>query len=389
MRRDAVIDVRALVEQRLHHLEIGVLLQLHLLRLREARARLPHRVDGGPQRRHAVVLRGEVRIGAALDQHHRHVELAVDDRGQQRAGAVAGVDLVDVGAAVEQRFGRLDVALARRVQQRRHAALGRDRRIDLFGIEAARSAGAFGSGGGILPDRSSLARRLDRGLHLAGRRLGFGFLADEAFDDLALAIGGGAIELALLGDVDGPWSTGLASAPRSISAVIASARLRPAAKISGVCSRLRLPRVEVGLGVGEQVDHVGAAGRAPPGAPPWRRWVRSCALTSAPPLSSTLRPRPDCPPWRRGGAACTGRCASPPTMLAPAKTSISASSASPRSAAQCSARHAVALRGADVDALLEQRLDRGLVAAHGGVGHAATSTAARRRRGQAALRSAN
>ena len=45
----------------------------------------------------------DVRIGAALDQQHRHVELAVDDRGQQRAGAVAGAGLVDVGAAVEQR----------------------------------------------------------------------------------------------------------------------------------------------------------------------------------------------------------------------------------------------------------------------------------------------
>ena len=66
----------------------------------------------------AVVLRGEVRIGAALDQQHRHVELAVDDRGQQRAGVVAGLGLVDVGAAVEQRVGRVEVALARGVQQR-------------------------------------------------------------------------------------------------------------------------------------------------------------------------------------------------------------------------------------------------------------------------------
>ena len=49
--------IGALLEQRLHDVEVGGLLQLHFLRLREARARLPPRVDRGPERRDAVVLR--------------------------------------------------------------------------------------------------------------------------------------------------------------------------------------------------------------------------------------------------------------------------------------------------------------------------------------------
>ncbi len=52
-----------------------------------------------------------------------------------------------------------------------------------------------------------------------------------------------------------------------------------------------------------------------------------------------------------------------------AKEQHRVNSASPRCAAQCSARHAVALRGVDVRTLLEQRAHRIVVAAHGRVRH--------------------
>ena len=196
-----MVGVRALVEQRLHDLEVGGLLQFHLLGLREPGTRLPRHIRGRPERRHAVVLGGNVRVGAPLDQHHRRVELAVDDGSQQRARGVAGVDGINVGAAFEQSKRGLHVALAGGVEQRGHAALGRHGRIDLVGVETAGRRR-------VRVRRRNLARAedfprgFDRGLHLVGRGPALGFLADEAFDHLALALNGRAIDPALLGHVN-------------------------------------------------------------------------------------------------------------------------------------------------------------------------------------------
>src|SRR5207253_2266771 len=83
--------IRARVEQRFHHVEVGGGLLLRFLRLRKARARLPLRADGGPQRRDAVTGGDEVRIGLVPDEEHGHVELTVDGGHQQRRRRDAGI----------------------------------------------------------------------------------------------------------------------------------------------------------------------------------------------------------------------------------------------------------------------------------------------------------
>ena len=102
------------------------------------------------------------------------------------------------GAAVEQRRGGFDVALTRRVMQRRHAALGGHRRIDLFRVEVARVR--IDRRVRIAAAEPCRTQQISRAAWIAactwlGVGLGFGSLADEAFDHLALTIRGGAIEL--------------------------------------------------------------------------------------------------------------------------------------------------------------------------------------------------
>ena len=118
----ARVRIGAAFEQRLHDVEVGGLLVIHFLRLREARARLPPGVDRGPERRDAVDITGEFDVGALLDELHRQVELAVDERDEHWRVAVGGF-LVDVRAGVEQHGHCGREAIARRVMQRRHAAL--------------------------------------------------------------------------------------------------------------------------------------------------------------------------------------------------------------------------------------------------------------------------
>ena len=206
---DAPVRIRARVEQRAHHIEVGRLLFLHLLGLRKARPRLPLRVDRGPEGRRAVARGGEIGIGSARDEEHRHVELPVDHGHQEGARGIAGPGLVDRRMAVEQRTRRLDMTLAGGVQQRREPALCGNRRIDLFRIEVVCRTGRitvagrgafFRVGRRDLPGREQLARRMHGGLHLAGR--GRLTLHDRGVEHLALSLGRRAIQRALLRDVD-------------------------------------------------------------------------------------------------------------------------------------------------------------------------------------------
>ena len=75
--------------------------------------RRPLAVQHRIERRHAV-LRGEIGVGALLEQVHRQVEVAVDDRDHQRAGLDACAHLIDVGAALEERLHALDAPAAPR-----------------------------------------------------------------------------------------------------------------------------------------------------------------------------------------------------------------------------------------------------------------------------------
>ena len=176
MRLEPRVRIRAGGEQRLHHVEIRGLLLLHFLRLGITGARLPLRVHRGPERRGAVLRRSNVRIRSALEQEHRHIELAVDHGDQQRARALADAHLIDVRAAGDERGGSVDIALTRGVQQRRETALGSDRRIDLLWVETVGGGGLGGCPGFALLRRGhfarsiQLARGFDRRLHLTRRR---------------------------------------------------------------------------------------------------------------------------------------------------------------------------------------------------------------------------
>ena len=61
-------------------------------------------VHGRVERRHAGRV-GDVRVGAALEQHRGGVVVRVPDRAHQRRRAV-GIRGVDLGAGVEQRRAR-------------------------------------------------------------------------------------------------------------------------------------------------------------------------------------------------------------------------------------------------------------------------------------------
>ncbi len=222
-----------------HHVEVGRLLQLHFLRLREARARLPARVDRGPERRDAEAVGRDVRLGAFLDEEHRDVELAVDERDEERRVAVGRL-LIEIGAGVEQRGRGLHVALTRRVMQRGHAALGGDRRRRSVFVETALAlrhcqpgappgappagCGAPPSAAAATPATASAGRgsrrgsrkvrhlagrvELTGGLHgrllLAGRRLLP--LRYGGFDDAALELHGRAVGLPAAGRGPRPCS---------------------------------------------------------------------------------------------------------------------------------------------------------------------------------------
>ena len=108
-----------------------------------AGARRPLDVDGGIERRDAVD-GGVVRVGAALEQHLREVEVAVDGGLDERRGVVADLRLVDVHARVEERLGGVDVPFARGKEKRRHAAVGVD---ELVAGEVAIDAGRLGRTG--------------------------------------------------------------------------------------------------------------------------------------------------------------------------------------------------------------------------------------------------
>ena len=138
----ARIRIRALVEQRRHHIEIVHSLVEIGARLWIQRFRRPLAVDDGVERRRAV-LRGGAWIGAAVEQHPGEIEVAVNCRHEQRAGSIAGADLVDVGAGIHQRSRRVHVALTRGEQQRRHAALAEHQLVELkIAVDARFALGA-------------------------------------------------------------------------------------------------------------------------------------------------------------------------------------------------------------------------------------------------------
>jgi hypothetical protein len=80
------VRTRAVIEQHRHQLQGHRPVVDHLGR-RTVRGGHGVRVDGGVQRRPAARI-GQVRIGAALDQEPRDVEVAVDDRGEERRDEV-------------------------------------------------------------------------------------------------------------------------------------------------------------------------------------------------------------------------------------------------------------------------------------------------------------
>jgi hypothetical protein len=86
-------------EQRAHQIQVRGLLLLVRGRLRVPRAQRPLGVHGREERCDAVFGR-ERRVGAAREQRHREVEVAVDDRDEERRRLVPRGELVDVGAGV-------------------------------------------------------------------------------------------------------------------------------------------------------------------------------------------------------------------------------------------------------------------------------------------------
>ena len=168
-----------------------------------------------------------------------------------------------------------------------------DRRIDLFGIEIAhvRIGGAFGSGGGILPERSDLAAGFDRGLHLRsasdaclgslptkpsitlrwrstaarsscaelrdvdrlGRRRSASAPRFEQRRDRVGAIAAGGEDQRRLFPL--PLPCALTSALASASRLITSALPDEAARCSGVAPLWFDLRVDVGAGLDQRLGH--------------------------------------------------------------------------------------------------------------------------------------
>ena len=100
------------LDQRLHELEVRRLLLLLRRRLRVQRLRRPLHVDRRVERRRPRVA-GEFRVGAALEQHHGEIEVAVDRCHEQRARVIALAHLVDLRRpASSSAIAAVDVALA-------------------------------------------------------------------------------------------------------------------------------------------------------------------------------------------------------------------------------------------------------------------------------------
>ena len=128
-------------------------------------------VDGGPERRLAVPVRG-VDVGAALDEitrdgemlharrrAARHCDARVQDRVQERRHAV-GVGELEIGARLDEQLRDGEIAAPRRVEQRRLRARHR-RPHAVLGPAAADDADAFRA--------RVVARAAERG-HGAGAR---------------------------------------------------------------------------------------------------------------------------------------------------------------------------------------------------------------------------
>ena len=124
-----------------------------------------------------------------------------------------------------------------------------------------RGGGAFGSGGGILPDRSTSRDASIAACICAGVGRLFGILADEAFDHLALALDGGAIERVPASCTSMVLLETFASAPRFEQRRDRRGAVRRRREDQRRLFPFGFARVDVGLGVGQQVDHVGAAGQ--------------------------------------------------------------------------------------------------------------------------------
>ena len=256
--------------------------------------------------------------------------------------------------------------------KRGQAALGRDRRVDFFGIEVVRRAGRVAIVGGRallgvgrrnLAGCEQLARRLHRRLNLAGGRLLA--LRHGGLEHLALPLGCRAIERALLLDVDR-----LGRDPR-IGAAREQHRDRLRAVLRRRVDQRRLPPVRVlGIGVGavveEDLDDVGVAGG---GGQMQRRHAgrgRAGADTGA-----GFHERLD-----DGRAARLAgevqRCVLTDTrrradVRAGVHEHLGHLDVTPFGGVMQGA-HAVALRAADVGALLEQRAERLAIAFHRRVG---------------------
>ena len=147
---DAHVRIGAVLEQRFRQLERG-----HVAR--DRRRRMSGVADAGRavrarasqpgervQRRAARI--GRVRIGAAIEQQRRELEIRVDDGHVQRAGAV-GRSVVHIGAVVEQHLDGAGVAVADGEQQRRESALRLRFHVGAVRDEHVRRGGvAFGRG---------------------------------------------------------------------------------------------------------------------------------------------------------------------------------------------------------------------------------------------------
>ena len=205
MRVELDVRVRASVQKRLQQLEVLGLLVVVRARLRVVGLGRPVGLENREQRGDAVGVGGAVRVGAALDQLHGQVELAVEDGHQKRAGAVAA-DLVDVGPAVQQGEPRFDVPLARGVQQRGHAAGHADQGLPVGRARERRAARVVRPvldefvGVEVLPrvvGEQELPLGGDRLLHLRGGQFGFraGFgLEAEPLDAVAQEPAGLAVD---------------------------------------------------------------------------------------------------------------------------------------------------------------------------------------------------
>jgi hypothetical protein len=114
--RKARVHRSARFHQRFHQLQIGGLLKLNGLRLRETRAWRPLRVDGCIQRIVAACA-GQFRIGTALQQQQRYIELPVERGNEQGRSLVAGTRFIDISATVEQSNNGLHVSLTHGMMQ--------------------------------------------------------------------------------------------------------------------------------------------------------------------------------------------------------------------------------------------------------------------------------